>query len=381
VSSPDARRARSLDGQRGGRQQRDRDQRQAPRHHPHAFTGVAGRLVITRPTDPGLRGAGVLAALNVSRGRVDLWSVSGSTHDEVRAWLHERPSLSDLRAAYPREWATVQRDLAPILADGDLEALKSYVLKLDGVSIAGRARAGRDAALSRLVRRQIASATLTQVALSAAAGTTRGRTRFNLLNGYVAQRLLFAKGLERKPVSMFWFSACWPLLWQRKRLMPLVGPKGIYCFYSRRLIGRLAAMIGDRSCLEVAAGDGTLSRFLTAAGVRVTATDDHSWTHSVQFPDTVIRQDARAALREHHPQVVICSWPPAGNDFERDVFATPSVQLYIVIASQHDFASGNRLAYDQQPDFSFTQDDALTRLVLPPELESAVYVFTRRDVS
>jgi hypothetical protein len=319
--------------------------------------------------------------LKYSRSGVDLCGMPASTHDEVRAWLRERPSVAELRAAYPREWASVQDDLAPILAAGDLDALKRYVLKLSGVSTAGRARAGRDAALSTLVRRQIASETLTQVALGAAAGAPRKRARFNLLNGWVAQRLLFARDLERKPVSMFWFRACWPLLWQRKMLMPLVGPKGIYCFYSRRLIDRLAAMIGDRACLEIAAGDGTLARFLTGAGVRVTATDDHSWTHSVQFPETVIRQDARAALREHQPQVVICSWPPAGNDFERDVFATPSVQLYIVIASQHGFAFGDRQAYDQQTDFSCAQDEELTRLVLPPELESAVYVFRRRAVS
>ena len=54
------------------------------------------------------------------------------------------------------------------------------------------------------------------------------------LNGFVAQRLLFARGLERKPVSMRRFRLIWPLLWQRRRLMPLVQPKGIYCFYSRR---------------------------------------------------------------------------------------------------------------------------------------------------
>lgn len=287
------------------------------------------------------------------------------------------PSADELRAAYPEEWDAVQRDLAPIVAAGDLDALKTYVLELSRAPSARRRRAGRDAA-STLIRRQIASATLKQVALTAAAGRTRGRVRFNLLNGYVAQRLLFATALERKPVSMFWFSLCWPLLWQRRMLMPLVGPKGIYCFYSRRLIEQLAAMIGDRPCLEIAAGDGTLSRFLGAAGVHVTATDDHSWTHSVRFPDTVIEQDARTAVRERRPRVVICSWPPAGNEFERDVFATPSVELYIVISSRHDFASGNRPAYEQQTGFSFERDESLTRLVLPPELEPAVYVFRRR---
>jgi hypothetical protein len=303
--------------------------------------------------------------------------MSGGNHDEVRAWLRQGPSGGELREAYPQEWAGLERDLAPIVARGDVEALKRYVLRLSDAATPGRPRAGRDAALTGLIRRQIAAAMLKQICLAAAAGTSRGRIRFNLLNGYLAQKLLFARDLERKPVSMFWFRLVWPLLWQRKLLMPLVGPKGIYCFYSRPLIQRLAAMIGDRPCLEIAAGDGTLSRFLAAEGVRVSATDDHSWTHSVQFPETVIKQDAREALRERQPQVVICSWPPAGNDFERDIFATPSVELYIVVASRHDFASGNRSAYEQQTEFSFEEDRTLTRLVLPPELEPAVHIFQR----
>ena len=62
--------------------------------------------------------------------------------------------------------------------------------------------------------------------------------------------------------------------------MPLVEPRGIYCFYSGALVARLAALIGARSCVEIAAGDGTLSRFLRDAGVDVVATDDASWTQT-----------------------------------------------------------------------------------------------------
>lgn len=304
--------------------------------------------------------------------------MSVTRQDDARAWLRENPSLDALRAAYPQEFAAVQRDLAPIVARGDLDALKAYVLKLSAPAT-GRGRRSHDAALSTLVRRQIASATLKQIALTAASGGSRGRVRFNLINGWIAQRLLFVRDLERKPVSMFWFGLLWPLLWQRKLLMPLVGPKGIYCFYSRRLVTELAALIGDRPCLEIAAGDGTLSRFLAAAGVDVTATDDHSWTQSIRFPDSVLRQDARTALHARTPRVVVCSWPPAGNDFEREVFATPEVELYIVIASRHDFAAGDWTAYERHAgEFSFELDEALTRLVLPPELEPAVYLFRRR---
>jgi hypothetical protein len=159
--------------------------------------------------------------------------------------------------------------------------------------------------------------------------------------------------------------------------MPLVARKGIYCFYSKPLINALAELIGDRSCLEIAAGDGTLTRFLAAQGVDVVATDDHSWA-DVTFPPEVRQMDAPKALRAHDPEVVICSWPPAGNGFEQRVFETPSVQLYILITSRHRFASGNWEAYERQTGFEWAEDPALSRLVLPPELEAGVFVFRRK---
>src|SRR4051812_44270304 len=273
-----------------------------------------------------------------------------------------------MREAHPKEWEKVQAELAAVVNTGDINDLKAYVQKVSQ----GRGRSE--------VERAMAVEALRKVCVSAATGVTRGKVRFNLVNGWLAQRLLFkGKGLERKPVSLARFGVTWPLLTQKRFLMPLVEPKGIYCFYSRRLVKALASEIGDRKALEIAAGDGTLSRFLRQAGVDVTATDDHSWSHSVAFPDDVANQDARAALEAHQPQVVICSWPPAGNQFEEHVFKTGSVELYVVVASQHAFASGNWSAYSQQRDFDYREDANLSRLVLPPELEGAVYVFRRRE--
>jgi hypothetical protein len=298
--------------------------------------------------------------------------------DQVRAWLDQQPSLSELQEAYPAEWSVVQRELAEILPRGDLEELKAYVRRIAAAPAAARGKPvrGLDAALGLQIRRQMAAAAIKQLSLSAATGVHQGRVRFNLLNGWVAQRLLFEHGLRRKPVSMAAFRVVWPLLWQRRFLMPLVGPKGIYCFYSKPLIRRLTEMIGDRSAVEIAAGDGTLARFLADRGVDVTPTDDHSW-RDVDFPETVVRQDAREAVRSRRPQVVICSWPPAGNDFEHAVFATPGVELYVVIGSRHRFATGNWDAYEQQTGFAMETDEQLSRLVLPPELDAAVYVFRR----
>jgi hypothetical protein len=282
------------------------------------------------------------------------------------------PSLAELRAAHPGEWVVVERELTALVAAQDRAALARYVQ-----SVAAPLPAGSDPRAR--VRRQLAVAAVRAEWVQAAAGVRGGRIRFGLLNGFVAQRLLFSRGLDRKPVSMAWFRVVWPLLWQRRRLLPLVQPKGIYCFYSRQLIDRLSDLIGDRPCLEIAAGDGTLSRFLRDRGVTITATDDHSWKHAVTFPADVIRQDAREALRVRAPAVVLCSWPPAQNRFEQHVFRTRSVELYVVIASKHAFAAGNWDDYRAQQGFAMVDDAALGALVLPPELESAVYVFRRLE--
>jgi hypothetical protein len=291
----------------------------------------------------------------------------------VRAWLADRPPLDELAAAYPQLWQSVQREVGELLTAQGAGALPAYVA---GV---GRrtARPGTTAEIEQEVRRRLVAEAVRRVSLSAATGQTEGTVRFNRFSGTIAQRLLFREGLERKPASMAWFRLLWPLVRQRRFLMPLVQPQGIYCFYSRKLVRELAALIGERSCVEIAAGDGTLSRFLAAEGVDVTATDDHSWSARVDFPADVVRQDAREALRRRAPEAVVCSWPPAGNAFERHVFATDSVQLYVVIASRHEFASGDWDGYRRQTGFAFAEDPRLSRLVLPPELECGVYVFRR----
>jgi hypothetical protein len=297
---------------------------------------------------------------------------------EAVQWLQANPTLEELVEAYPDEWRVVQRDFSAMIDRGDTQELQEYVTRTSQprAAMPGRAPTQR-ALLSEEIRRQMAIHLLKQAILSASTGVAEGRVRFNLVNGFVAQRLLFRRGLQRKPVSMPAFRMLWPLLTQRRLLMPLVQPKGIWCFCSHPLITALAGLIGDRPCLEIAAGDGTLTRFLTAAGTQVTATDDHSWHDSITYGSTVLHQDARTALRAHRPEVVVCSWPPAGNPFEQPVFTTPSVQQYIVIGSRRETATGNRAAYRRQTTFHLSVDERLSRLVLPPETDPAVYVFTR----
>lgn len=303
---------------------------------------------------------------------------------EAWDWLQTNPKLTELCAAYPQDWQTVQATLADVFSRRDAAELKALAEQTarkarPSQGFLSGERDGRafEALLHQQVRQRMTDLAIRQYAFSAATGVRQGKVRFNWLNGFIAQKLLFSHDLVRKPVSMFWFKLWWPMLWQKRRLMPLVEKRGIYCFYSQPLISQLAARIGGRKCIEIAAGDGTLTAFLRHQGVNIDASDDASWAGAVNYPDWVRRMDAIEALKTQSPEVVICSWPPANNRFERQVFRTRSVQTYIVIASRSQFLTGNWADYRAQNTFTLHEDASLSRLVLPPELGAAVYVFER----
>jgi hypothetical protein len=209
-------------------------------------------------------------------------------------------TLEDLRRRHPDDWARVSEGLRAALETGRAERVAAWLGGVAAEARRWRDRVGRSGASSRaeeaaapaLRRERMARLALERTALALAAPESRGTVRLGLWSGLVAQRLLFAGGLRRKAVSMRAFRLLWPLVPDRRLLMPLVQPRGIYCFYSRELVRAIAARVGARPCLEVAAGD----------------------------------------------------WD----------------------------------AYERQRDFEWGVDEALSRLVLPPELDPAVLVFRRR---
>lgn len=307
--------------------------------------------------------------------------------ENVLAWLRAKPPLDELAAAYPELREEVRKELAGLIATENAAGIPAYLKRLmqherllekKCQSGRGNTRASHEY-LQQVVKTRMAHLAVKQHLIAEATGVKQGKVRFNRWNGFLAHLLLFRDGLERKPVNLFWFRLLWPLVTQRRILMPLVQPEGIYCFYSQQLIQELRGLIAGRRCLEIAAGDGTLSSFLTAAGVDIVPTDDYSWQHEVKYSAGVEKLDAQEALKKYAPEVVICSWPPAGNSFEQQVFRSKSVQLYVVIGSRHRIAAGNRESYEEQSAFEFCEDERLSSLVLPPELDSAVFLFRRKD--
>lgn len=323
--------------------------------------------------------------------------MAGRGHKARDEWrLLEAASLDELRTQFPEQWSDVGNRLVNAASTRRAADLTAFVEAAVQRAAPWRARLQKSGGnpdvwrsarphlvaerMSRLAAREALSAAAAQVSKGANSASEGEPTtlRFGALSGRLVQQLFFSHGLVRKPVSMAAFRLLWPLVRQKQILMPLVQPKGIYCFYSRALAEALAREIGGRRALEIAAGDGTLTGFLKVAGADIRATDNHSWTQAIRFPEEVERLDARAALDRYQPQAVVCSFPPPGNDFERHVFRTASVERYIVVTTRHRFAAGDWDAYEQQRTFDLTDDARLARLVLPPEVDPAVLVFRRR---
>ncbi|QBC43471.1 SAM-dependent methyltransferase [Iodobacter fluviatilis] len=310
--------------------------------------------------------------------------MSPKTPEQQWQWLQNGPRLQALSEACPEDWLLVRDELSAVFARRDPVELKQLVekaskrVKPDARFLSGE-RNGRAFAdfVRAQIRQRMSELALRQYAFSAATGVYTGKVRFNLFNGVLAQKLLFQHDLVRKPVSMRSFKLIWPLLWQKRLLMPLVEKRGIYCFYSQELIAELAKIIGQRRCVEIAAGDGTLSRFLSDVGVDITASDDFSWGKVLQYPESVQCLDATSALARFNPQVVICSWPPSGNRFEKQIFRKQGVETYIVIGSHSRFITGNWVDYEAQIAFDWQEDPSLSNLVLPPELKAGVWIFQR----
>lgn len=237
-----------------------------------------------------------------------------------------------------------------------------------------------NAFIPEIIKARFAMYLLEQLSISTAAAASDKHNqaiRFNLWDGVILQKLLFKKGFERKPVSLRLFNILWRLVLHKKLLMPLVNQKGIYCFYSKALIKELSKLIGDKKCLEIAAGDGTLTAFLNKIGVNCKATDDYSWGQYITYPDFVEKADAKTALNKYRPEVVLCSWPVPNNTYEKHVFKTSSVDLYIVIGTQNPRMTGDFDTYYSIKNFTMEKSETMSSLILPPSEENAVYIFRR----
>ena len=142
-----------------------------------------------------------------------------------------------------------------------------------------------------------------------------------------------------------------------------LDPRGpLYLLPTREFVAALAARIratGARRVLEVAAGDGFLSRLLRKAlpEVEVIASDSFAWSDprarmnarekrelegtsvpGVRPGREVLRLDALTAIRRTRPHLVLASWLPPGNLLE-DLIRAP-VQHVLEIGARDGVTPG-----------------------------------------
>ena len=128
--------------------------------------------------------------------------------EKVMKWLQSKPSLEDLGTEFPEVLEAVRQEVAEIGANGTLAALPEYLKRMSQVETSLEKKCVGSqgdkkivtALVLQVVKTRIAHLSIKRHLVSEATGIEKGKVRFNLLNGYFAQRLLFTDGLERKPV-------------------------------------------------------------------------------------------------------------------------------------------------------------------------------------
>lgn len=111
---------------------------------------------------------------------------------------------------------------------------------------------------------------------------------------------------------------------------------GLFPILTTQVINEMADWIGDRTCLEIMAGCGWLSKGLAEKGIKIYATDDCSWEfHSNQdkYVYPVEKLNALNSVKKYKSaNVLIVSWPPyeeSALNYALDEWGTTKPIIYI----------------------------------------------------
>jgi hypothetical protein len=290
-----------------------------------------------------------------------------------------KPSLKELADRYPAVWQEVVAGLKERVAGNQGDALvawrQSALTELQSSHAEAaewqveQSQAIVKAQMTLLAIEQFSDVMTGKVAAQPLLGD-KIRFKFFLLPKIIRGSLYPAANFDRR-----WRALSDPM-WAAGELQR----SGVWSVPTVEFAKKIGELCAGRKVLELGAGLGVLFSGLKSLGVNISAVDDDSWQISgwVRGKESVQKMDASLALKSLSPEVVICSWPPPGNQFEVDVFKTKSVQMYIAILSKQPFASGNWLAYKNQNQFDCTTIPALNALLRPIEAEQQVFVFRRK---
>ncbi|MBF0442230.1 MAG: hypothetical protein HQK54_10015 [Oligoflexales bacterium] len=289
--------------------------------------------------------------------------------------------IEDLIRIHPDVWDNVKKKLTPLFRDFKAAQIAEYAERMKREISSSKGKS--DKYLTKKLYKNDKKLIEARISLWLMGNFLRrmvspsSKKGLCFIDRIIAQNLFFTRGYKRRFVSIRRFKLFWSLIRDKVAVVGKIQEQGIFCVFSTELGRSLAKLIGTQKTIEIGAGDGTLTLLLEKFGVRADATDDYSWKHRVRYPDWVEPLSAGESLKKFDPEVVICSWPPPGNNFEHLIFKSENVKMYIAIGSRHEFASGNRSAYKNASDFTCERSERLSRLLLPEELDNEVLIFRR----
>lgn len=309
----------------------------------------------------------------------------GDSPDKVvAALLRQRPVLAELKVLFPAHWETVHAELRQLAAaENPAEIAGKLTLAYRAWQQAEPDCRRLAAAFDRHTADRCGLHLLRRVALDQYCRALQRQ----LLGGGMAglrDRLLFhllIVPLATRPRALpcRLHRLAWRLLRNPAAVSAMLLEAGCYLIPPAELVREIRLVIGKRRTLEIGAGRGILAGCLRHAGVDITAVDDQSWEGTIPIGRDVLVMDGREALVRFQPQVVLCSWPPPGNSFEREILAHPAVEMYIAILSRHRYASGDHQAYAKAEGFRCLKAETgpMAGMLLPPETGSVLYLFMR----
>jgi hypothetical protein len=290
-------------------------------------------------------------------------------------------SLKQLSDRYPAVWQDVAAGLKERVSGGRADQLLAWRQgALGDLQNARRiGQFGDPAAASTAVKAQ-----MTLLAIEQFCDVMSGRAgvKPRLRDVMVMNLLLLARLKSGHVFSTDGFDRVWR--WMRDPIWAAseLQRQGVWSVPTQELAEKIAGLCQGRRVLEIGAGNGLLCHSLKSQGLEITAVDDESWSLGGKLIRArgaqVLTRDAVEALKEYSPDVVICSWAPVGNAFEREIFRTKSVHTYLAISSRHSFASGNWGAYQEQQTFNCSTSEPLNSLIRPIEIEQQLLIFRRK---
>jgi len=298
----------------------------------------------------------------------------------------EDVSLTQIAGLFPKEWDKVSKSTTLLISTRNHTRIKEHLsTSQNNANLWTRKiiKSQNNPQVIKSALPHLAKSKLTKLAYQEYIDAAKThnytlKSEFSLKDKLILKHLIKLPYLRVVPISMWKFNFWWRFIYNKNLVINSLKSKGVYSLYSQDFIEGVARLLQNRDTHEIAAGDGTLTKFLRKTGCDISASDNNSWTHVVNFGSEVRNLDAKEALQIYKPKVVICAWPPPENDFEHRIFKTPEVDTYILITSMHDYATGDTKAYAEQEDFDYRVNSDLSKLLIPQEVEAAVVVFNRR---